>query len=327
MKKISVIIPVYNVEKYLYKCVDSVINQTYKNLEIILVDDGSPDNSSKICDDYAKMDERIKVVHKTNGGLSSARNSGLMVATGDYICFFDSDDFVELDIIEKLTGRIEQSEEDVCVCGYKVEVYNKKEQVESSLEVIPRWEINDKLSAHKYEQLLGVCGYAWNKLYKREFLAVNGLFFEEGVSLIEDLLFNSTVISKGAKVCFVSYAGYHYIQRQRETLGVKYYNNFFELRKKAIEAKCAILKAWGVDEEKIEKFTQENFIDIVWGTIKNLKRSGLSLKEKKEKIKILYQQENIKKMLKNFKPHDKKRRIKRLLLKSLCGSLLLKIVK
>ncbi|HJA50079.1 MAG TPA: glycosyltransferase, partial [Candidatus Fusicatenibacter intestinipullorum] len=95
--KISVIIPVYNVEKYLKRCLDSVINQTYKNLEIILIDDGSTDNSGKICDEYAQKDERIIVIHKENGGVSSARNKGLDICIGDYISFIDSDDWINLE--------------------------------------------------------------------------------------------------------------------------------------------------------------------------------------------------------------------------------------
>ena len=100
-EKISVIVPIYNVEDYLHRCVDSIINQTYTNLEIILVDDGSPDNCLKICDEYAKKDSRIKVVHKKNGGLSDARNAGLEIATGEYIGFVDSDDYISLYFYEK----------------------------------------------------------------------------------------------------------------------------------------------------------------------------------------------------------------------------------
>lgn len=94
---ISVIVPIYNVEKYLARCVDSIVNQTYKNLEIILVDDGSPDRCPQMCDDYAEKDSRIKVVHKKNGGLSDARNAGMAVATGEYISFIDSDDWIDLE--------------------------------------------------------------------------------------------------------------------------------------------------------------------------------------------------------------------------------------
>ena len=100
--KVSVVLPIYNVEQYLERCVNSVVNQTYTNLEIILVDDGSPDNCPQMCEDWKKRDSRIKVVHKKNAGLGMARNSGIEVATGEYICFFDSDDYVKRDIIDDL---------------------------------------------------------------------------------------------------------------------------------------------------------------------------------------------------------------------------------
>ena len=275
MKKVSVIIPVYNVEKYLNKCVDSVINQTYKNLEIILVDDGSLDNCPKLCDDYAKSDERIKVIHKINEGVSVARNVGISVASGEYVCFFDSDDFVEEDVLEKMLDAIVEKAYDVCVCGYSVDIYNKEGEKESASEVVPWKQVCENLSLIECEKNLGICGYAWNKLYRKEFLTHNGLFFEEGTSLIEDLLFNSMAISKGAKVCFLPYAGYHYIQRQRETLGVKYYENFFDLKQKAIKAKSDVLRVWGVKEAQIEDFCNGNFIDSVCGTIKNIKKARL----------------------------------------------------
>lgn len=101
---ISVIVPIYNVEKYLARCVDSIINQTYKNLEIILVDDGSPDNCPKMCDDFAKKDSRISVVHKENGGLSDARNAGMKIASGECIVFVDSDDYIHCNMIDKMYG-------------------------------------------------------------------------------------------------------------------------------------------------------------------------------------------------------------------------------
>ena len=108
-KLISIIIPVYKVEEYLEKCVDSVIKQTYDNLEIILVDDGSPDNCGKICDQYSKKDKRVKVIHKENGGLSDARNAGIDISRGEYISFIDSDDYVEIDYIETLYNSIIKS--------------------------------------------------------------------------------------------------------------------------------------------------------------------------------------------------------------------------
>ena len=115
--KVSVIVPVYNVEKYLNKCVDSIINQTYKNLEIILVDDGSKDSSGEICDQYAAQDKRIRVIHKKNGGASDARNLGLENATGEYIGFIDSDDWIEVDMYEKMIQFAHTYETDIVCCG------------------------------------------------------------------------------------------------------------------------------------------------------------------------------------------------------------------
>ena len=114
---ISIIIPVYNVEKYLNKCLNSVIEQTYKNIEVILIDDGSTDNSGKICDEYAKNDIRIKIIHQQNGGVSTARNNGLEHATGKYITFVDSDDYIEKEMIETMAKKIMKKNADIVICG------------------------------------------------------------------------------------------------------------------------------------------------------------------------------------------------------------------
>ena len=114
---ISVIIPIYNVEQYLDRCIDSVKKQTYTNLEIILVDDGSPDNCGKMCDEYAEDDKRIKVIHKENGGLSDARNAGIEIATGEYITFIDSDDYVSLDYVEYMYKLLKDAGAKLSICG------------------------------------------------------------------------------------------------------------------------------------------------------------------------------------------------------------------
>ena len=115
---VSVIVPVYKVEKYIKKCLNSIINQTYKNLEIILVDDGSPDKCPEICDEYAKKDNRIMVIHKNNGGLSDARNAGLDIASGKYVTFIDSDDYIAVDYIEKLYRALVDNGADMSLCSF-----------------------------------------------------------------------------------------------------------------------------------------------------------------------------------------------------------------
>ena len=328
MKTVSVIIPVYKVEPYLKMCVESVLKQTYPYLDIVLVDDGSPDKCPEICDEFAKKDSRIQVIHKQNGGLSSARNAGIDVAFGEYICFIDSDDYIETDMVEKLLEGIEKNNGDVCICGYSVDIYNESGDEVSNRDLIPPCSNIDKqLSLREYEYILGICGYAWNKLYRREFLQKYNLRFQEKISLVEDLLFNSTVFCAGAKVCFIHYSGYHYIQRQRETLGVKYYENFFELKGKAIEAKRNILINWGVSKQRISQFLDNNYVDIVWGTIKNICNSDLSYNEKVAKVKGFIKSNGVKKKIKSTKVQDRKRKIKRLLIKYLNIKILLRVVK
>ena len=328
MKKISVVVPVYNVEKYLEKCIDSIINQTYRNLEIILVDDGSSDKSPQICDLYAQKDERVKVIHKTNGGLSSARNVGIDCATGEYICFFDSDDFVEIDMIETLSKAIMETDYDLCICGYSVDTYNKTNALISQKSILPNFSYpSTNCSLDEYEFALGLCGYAWNKLYRLQFLKENNLKFEEGVSLVEDLLFNERVFANNAKFVFLSYVGYHYIQRERESLGVKYYENYFDLKLRALNAKCSILKIWGIEENKITQFYKNNYVDAVWGTIKGIQRSALTKVDKLQKSKNFFDKYNIRKSIKNDKIQGKKRKIKKFILSKLPIKILLKIVK
>ena len=125
MELVSMIIPVYGVEAYLGECLETVLNQTYENLEIILIDDESPDHCPEICDQYAQKDERIKVIHQKNGGAANARNHGLDMATGEYICFIDSDDKIENNYVEKLLNAIKESQSDVAVCSFKQWYKNK----------------------------------------------------------------------------------------------------------------------------------------------------------------------------------------------------------
>ena len=180
---ISVIIPVYGVEKYLSRCLDSIINQTYRDLEIILVDDGSPDNSGKICDEYAAKDSRIKVIHKENGGLSSARNAGLDVATGEYIGFVDSDDWIEPQTYNMLFSAIEKNNSDIAICGHRM-VYDNTSTSKATYS-------NDEYLSYDllWNEIFGkLNNAAWNKLYRKNL--IDDLRFPIGVIHGEDLIFN-----------------------------------------------------------------------------------------------------------------------------------------
>ena len=201
--KISIIVPIYNVEKYIRKCIISIINQTYKNIEIILVDDGSPDNCPMICDEFARRDERIVVIHKKNGGLSSARNAGLEKATGDYIGFVDSDDWIEPQMYEKMIQMYIDSKVDLVECGINLySAHGVKLFDEKTVEIVSGY---DALFRHL--SLIGRTGQSmprtavWSKLFRRDFWSNRR--FPEG-KIHEDYMITCEALYSSNLVGFVN---------------------------------------------------------------------------------------------------------------------------
>ena len=220
-KLISVIVPVYNVEKYLRKSIDSLVSQTYRNLEIILVDDGGTDGCPAICDEYQSKDSRIQVIHKENGGLSDARNVGLRNATGDYIAFFDSDDYLKPDMYERLVKALEESGAEIAVCNFEtVTPEGKPIAKRNQHQIIPDEVITGK------EAVCRLCGAnyeyyvtAWNRLYRKEI--VKNISFPKG-KIHEDEFTAHLFYGKAKKVACVSYAGYCYVVREDSIMTKKY---------------------------------------------------------------------------------------------------------
>ena len=208
---ITVIVPVYKVETYLRKCVDSIIDQTYRNLEIILVDDGSPDRCGTVCDEYALKDHRIRVLHKKNGGLSSARNAGMKVMKGKFVTFIDSDDYVSPYYVEHLFNALHQSNSDMAIsCFIEVEdgekiQFDQKSRL-SGLTNLGRKETFEKLL---YQDEIDIS--AWGKLYKTEL--IKGLEYPVG-KLYEDIPVTSTYIFKCRFISIISNSDYFYLQRE-----------------------------------------------------------------------------------------------------------------
>lgn len=200
-QKISVIIPIYKVENYLKECLNSVVNQTYTNLEIILVDDGSPDNCPQICEDYASKDKRIKVIHKENGGLSSARNAGLEIATGEYIAFVDSDDWLELDMYELLLDELLKSNADVSICNPIFEGKGKNNLCSNRTRVIDnKEEIFSLLTSNiRFE--------VWNKLFRKTVVSDTRFIIGQ---VYEDLNFDRNVFSQVNRIVYIDKSKYHY---------------------------------------------------------------------------------------------------------------------
>lgn len=170
-KKVTIIVAIYKSEKFLDKCIRSIVNQTYKNIEVILVDDGSPDNSGVICDEYAKNDKRIVVIHKKNGGACEARNVGLASASGDYIVIVDGDDWLSLDYIEYMMKLITETRSDM---AFSDKIFTTRDQVQSKYDCIETWSAEDATAAILYPHMpIG----PWNKIYSRDLLQNNDISF------------------------------------------------------------------------------------------------------------------------------------------------------
>ncbi|MBQ7890388.1 MAG: glycosyltransferase [Erysipelotrichaceae bacterium] len=207
---ISVIVPVYKVGEYLDECVQSIVSQTYKNLEIILVDDGSPDQCPEMCDKWANKDDRIRLIHKKNGGLSDARNAGLDIATGDYIAFVDSDDWIQHDMYERMLNALIESEADICACGIKACFPDK----ESSLNAKAVIGASEKVLEMIYSDTIYPVA-AWNKLYKKELW--KDFRFPVG-KICEDAFTTYLLVHKANKIVQIEDLLYNYRIRENSIM-------------------------------------------------------------------------------------------------------------
>ena len=216
--KISIIIPVYNAEKYLRQCLDSILNQSFRDFEVLLIDDGSKDGSGEICDEYAEKDKRIRVWHQENQGVSGARNVGLKNAQGEWIYFPDADDIVMSDAYSMMLA-IAGEETDYVMCGY--EVYDEKGQCTYAISI--RQQKNIDRDAALMEMFTSTDyryqGYLWNKLFKASIIKENNLSFVRGIKFNEDRLFNVSYLCQiKGKVTYTTTPVYKYIERSTSAM-------------------------------------------------------------------------------------------------------------
>ena len=201
---ISVIVSIYNMDRYLNKCIESLINQSYKDYEILLVDDGSTDNSGKTCDDWETKEEKIRTIHKQNGGISSARNCGIRHAYGEWIIFPDPDDWVEPDYLKKLLDIQKQNDADLSICGhfFSDKIWNENAKPEI---------MNTEKAMEYLMYPNSFSGYAWNKLYSLDIIKKNNLSFDEELETIQDLHFNVQYFQFCNKIAYDPEPLYHYV--------------------------------------------------------------------------------------------------------------------
>lgn len=252
---ISVIVPVYKVESCLDKCVRSIVEQTYTDLEIILVDDGSPDGCGAMCDAWAAKDSRIKVIHKENGGLSDARNAGMKIATGKLISFIDSDDWIAPDFLEALLSAMEVQNAQIAECAVEL--------VDESGKVLRRRETAKLPCVDKFDGLRrlvledGIYQTVWNKLYRREVL--EGILFEKG-KYHEDDFWTYQVFDRMERLAIVERPMYYYLQRSGSIMGVGYSLK----RLDALEARFRRMEYFSKYEQLKDLTRQQLMLELLW---------------------------------------------------------------
>ena len=278
---ISVIVPIYKVEAYLERCIGSIVNQTYKNLEIILVDDGSPDSCPDICDAWKEKDDRIKVIHKKNGGLSDARNAGMQIMAGTYISYIDSDDWVANDMYEKMMYAIKKNDADICECQFEKTagiVKSNKEQQTDKVTILKKEEALKAVVEEKINPVV------WNKIYKREI--VDQLYFEKG-KYNEDEFWTYQAVERAEKIVQIEDVGYYYFFREDSIINETYLEKYPEI--------------YGVAKRQL-------VFNCMYHYQKGLRfLSGSDLKKLKSKVKAIYKDISIDKN--DIKEYTKKEKI------------------
>lgn len=303
MKLVSIIIPVYNTEKYLRKCLDSVVNQTYKNIEIILVNDGSTDESENICKEYENNYKNIKYIKKENGGLSSSRNYGVKQATGEYICFIDSDDYIDENLIDNLKKYMEAEDDIIKYKLIKIDSEYKNEEKISG----PTFEEKSGEEAFNelyYQDVMmqPACLY----LYKKSFWDENNFSYPEG-KFHEDFARTSLIILKAKKVASTNIYGYYYYQSEKSITREKDDKKDMQKAMDLLEHYDYMVKE--IDKYNISKETKDNVKKYYTNCI-ILKVNELSKQNQKKYIKEIRKR----KMIKNIKVKNFKQLIKKIAL-------------
>ena len=295
MAQVSIIVPVYQVEKYIRKCIESIQAQTFSDFELILVDDGSKDASGKICDEYAKKDDRIKVIHKKNEGVALARNDGIKLSKGKYVCFIDGDDWIEKFMIENCMNRILDTEADVIFHGYKQELWKNKvviniEEKSTSdfLDTLTHSEMSEKM-----EQLWPYCSsYVWSYFFTRKIIKEERF---PNVKISEDHIFILNVLKKCDKISFLNDFSYHYCMRMGSSAN-RWNDTGLFCQIKMIETCHEFMESFSISEQRKKKLMAQITLSAYSYAIYTFcfPECKISVKEKMRQLKKMKKQLNLK---------------------------------
>jgi glycosyltransferase involved in cell wall biosynthesis len=316
VRKVSIIVPVYNAGKHLNICIKSILDQTYTNIELILVNDGSTDNSLDICNNYAKFDRRVRVVDQENMGVSAARNTGMCLATGEYLQFVDCDDFIDNNMTETMVAAIEKKSASFVICGYK--------KTDSSTGICFQNNSSTKVGFYKIEEMLNIFDYLYtrglinstcNKIYHTRIIRDNSIFYQKGIELGEDLLFNLDIIKKSTSVEIIPECLYNYVKYNNNgTLTGKHRKNMYEIQKMLFSEVISLYEnttTYAHQINSLEIAYSKNILSIIlhiaecysWRNFKSYLKTAKEIKldvvlsKTMYKLELIYSQE---KLIKNL---------------------------
>lgn len=290
---ISVVMPVYNVEKHLKKAVESVLKQSFQDFEIILVDDCSPDGCPQLCEKLAADNDRVKVVHHNkNQGIGMARNTGITEACGQYIWFIDSDDYVDDGLFEKAVQSLKDNPAEVVVCGLTEDYYDEYGRLHHSKSILPEKKMfssKEQLRPYVIElEKKTLYGYVWNKFYNLAYLKEKKIKFEKSV-LNEDIFFNVKYFMDIETMNIIDFDGYHYNKRMDNSLTSKFVPEYYKLHRKRIELIYQQYQYWDLCDEKIKAILGALYTRYIFSAVQRNcdKRANMSFVRRRKWIKRL----------------------------------------
>ena len=306
--KISIIMPVYKVEDYVAKAIESIQAQTLKEFEFLIVDDGTPDNSGVICDQYAEKDARIKVIHKENGGAPSARNTAIDIAKGKYMYFMDSDDWAEPTMLEDMYNLAERDNAQLVVAGFFIDTYYSDTEYITNHFVCKDMVFNSGKTFHQEAYKLfdnNLLYSPWNKLFLSEYLMDNKLRFPE--TFWDDFPFVLSVIWNIDRVTVTSKQYYHFIRKRAESETAAYRPNMYDKREEEHKWMIDLYKHWKQKDTKSKEMIARRYIERFIGCLENLTnpKCEIPMKEKRKMVKNMLNTHNVAWSLKYTEPKSK----------------------
>lgn len=305
MIEVSIIVPIYNKEKHLKRCIDSILNQTLKNIEIILVNDGSTDNSLEICKNYARTDSRIKIINKKNEGVSKARNDGILASSGSYVGFVDADDYIDENMYRSMLMKCKKFNSEICISNYYIDNNNYQTPVKLNVysDLISKENIlNDFIldlvnSDPTINNSKTIMGSSWRFLISKYFLINNNVFFPVNIPLREDLLFVLDLMLKAESICIDHSFNYFYVNTDGSAVK-KFRENYFEMGLDVNNRMKKILKSQ-ICNKSVKERLNYNYFNLFISSIVNeaSKDSPYTFREKIKRIEVICKHDKTKKVI------------------------------